>query len=134
MTVEMNYLAILVAALAYMLIGAIWYSPILFGKAWMKGIGKTKEQVAADFSPLNYAWALITAFVASYAIARILFWTGGGGWRDGLVLGLLVGVCIAGASLWVNDTFEARPRTLTIINLLFHIVGLSVAGVIIGLW
>jgi len=45
-----NFLSILIAAVAYMVLGALWYSPILFGDAWTKGIGKTKAQIAAGFS------------------------------------------------------------------------------------
>jgi len=61
---SVNFVSIIVAALAYMLLGALWYSPVLFGNAWMKGIGKTKEQVTADASPVNYVWALILSFIA----------------------------------------------------------------------
>ena len=49
-SMAINYWAVLVAAVAYMILGAIWYSPILFGSAWMRLIGKTKEQAMADFS------------------------------------------------------------------------------------
>lgn len=134
MTYELNYLAIVVATIAYMLLGALWYSPILFGNAWMKGLGKTKEEIAADFSPLNYLWALITSFIASYGIARVLFWTGGGGLNEGLLLGLLAGVCFAGSAIWVNGTFEAKSCAFRFINALYHIVGMTVAGIIIGVW
>jgi len=129
-----NYLAVLVAGVAYMILGALWYSPVLFGSAWMKGIGKTKEQVTKDASFLNYLIGLVGAFIASYGIARIMLWTGRGSVADGIVIGLLAGICFVLTTMGINDTFEKRPAGLTIINILYHIVGFIVAGIIIGAW
>jgi hypothetical protein len=129
-----NFPAVLAAAVAYMILGALWYSPALFGNAWMRGIGKTKEQVAADFSPLNYVWAIVTAFFAAYGIARIMSWTGGGTIGDGIKVSLLLGICLIAAALWMNDKFEARPVALSLINVTYHLCGLVVVGIIIGAW
>ncbi|UCG62314.1 MAG: DUF1761 domain-containing protein [Candidatus Zixiibacteriota bacterium] len=132
--VAINYLAVIVAAVAYLIIGSLWYSPLLFGSAWMKGIGKTKEQLAGGATLINYILALIFGFIASYGIARILLWRGGGGISDGIITGLLVSVCFVLATFFMNDIFEKRPAGLTFINALFHIVALIVAGIIIGAW
>jgi hypothetical protein len=131
---SVNFLSIIVAALAYMALGALWYSPILFGKPWTAGIGKTKEQIASDFSPINYLLALITSFIAAYGIARLMIWTGRSTVYDGIVIGLLVGICFVMSSMGVNDLFEGRPRGLTVINVLYHIAGFIIIGIIIGAW
>jgi hypothetical protein len=133
-SVSINYVAVVVAALAYVVIGALWYSPVLFGNTWMKGIGKTKEQVKADASPLNYLWALITGFIAAYGIARVMVWSGDFTIRFGVVVGLVAGVCFVRTAFWVTDAFEKRRASLRIINGLYHIVGLVVAGIIVGAW
>ena len=130
----MNYWAILVAAIAYMALGALWYSPVLFGKAWMKGIGKTKEQVDADFSPINYLYGIIAAFLSAYGIARIMSWSGGDSVIDGIKVALIAGICFVLAAMAVNDIFEKRPRSLTVINTLYHVAGFVVCGIIIGVW
>jgi hypothetical protein len=132
--VAINYLAVIASAVAYLVLGALWYSPVLFGSAWMKGIGKTREQVTADASPLNYLFALITSFIAAYGIARIMVWSGGNSIADGITTAIVVGVCFVLTAMWVNDTFEKRPRGLTLINILYHLVGLVIAGIIIGTW
>jgi hypothetical protein len=132
--ITMNWWAIIVAAVVYMALGAIWYSPSLFGNAWMKGIGKTKEQLKAGFSPLSYVWALVFSFLAAYGIARICVWVQRGTVWDGIVIGLLAGVCFVLASMGVNDVFERRPCRLTLINVVYHIVGFIIIGVIIGAW
>jgi len=131
---SVNFLSIIVAAVAYMALGALWYSPVLFGNAWMKGVGKTKEQVAAGASPMNYIMALILSFIAAYGIARIMIWTNRGSIWDGIVIGLLVGVCFVLSTMGVNDVMENRPKGLTVINILYHIVGFIVIGIIVGAW
>jgi hypothetical protein len=129
-----NYLAVIVAAVAYMILGALWYSPVLFGNAWMRSIGKTKEQVTADFSPLNYLWALIASFLASYGIARIMLWTGSQGIGDAIKIAIVAGICFVVATMGVNDIFEGRKKGLTLINVLYHILGFIIAGIIIAAW
>ena len=129
-----NYWSVLVAAAAYMVLGAVWYSSVLFGKLWMKGIGKTKEQIDSDFSPLNYVWAIITSIIAAYGIARIMSWAGGDSVIDGIKVGLVAGICFVFAPLGVSDFFEGRPKSLTLINASYHFVGLIISGAIIGLW
>ncbi len=131
---QINYLPVVVAGLAFWLLGAIWYSPVLFGNAWMKALGKSKEQLAADTTPLNYVWALITSLLAAYAIARILVWSGGTDLYDSMIVGLLAGVCFAFSTILVNDRFEGRPWSLTIINGLYRVCGFTLAGAIIGMW
>ena len=98
-SVSINYWAVIVAAVAYFVLGALWYSPVLFGNAWMRSIGKTKEQVTADFSPLNYLWALIASFLASYGIARIMLWTGAQGIGDAIKIAIVAGICFVLASV-----------------------------------
>lgn len=132
--VTMNWWAVIVAAIVYMALGAVWYSPMLFGNAWMKGIGKTKEQLAAGLSPLSYVWALVLSFLAAYGIARICVWAQRGTVWEGIVIGLLAGTCFVLASMGVNDIFEQRPRQLSFINVLYHIVGFILIGIIIGAW
>jgi hypothetical protein len=79
-------------------------------------------------------YAIIAYFIASYGIARIMIWSGGSSIVDGIITALVVGVCFVLTATWVNDSFEKRPKGLTLINILYHIVGLIVAGIIIGAW
>ena len=131
---SVNYLAVLVCGVAYMALGALWYSPAVFGKVWMRGIGKTEAQLKADFKSISYLWAFIGSLIAAYGIARVLAMFDAPTLADGVKLGLVAGVCFVGASFFINDTFDARPRSLTIVNILYHIVGFIVIGLIIGAW
>jgi hypothetical protein len=132
--VGINYLAVVVAAAAYMALGAIWYSPALFGKAWMKGIRKTEAQVRADSKPSNYVLGLLMSFLAAYGIARVMAWKGGASVGDGILIALVTGICFVFAPFVSNDQFEGRPGGLTVVNVLYHLAGFVVMGIILGLW
>lgn len=133
-SVGVNFLAVVVSAVAYMALGALWYSPALFGKAWMKGIGKTEAQVRANAKPSNYVLALLMSFLAAYGIARVMAWRGGGSVGDGIMIALVTGICFMFAPFVTNDQFEGRPGGLTVLNALYHLVGFLVMGIIIGVW
>jgi len=130
----LNYWAILVAAAAYFVLGALWYAPPVFGKVWRTGIGKTDEQVKADFSPWNLVWTFIFSFVAAYGVARLVQWSGGTSAGDGLLVAFLAGVCFAAATVAMHHVMEKRPCSLTVVNALYSIVGFLLMGLIVGAW
>jgi hypothetical protein len=130
----MNYLAILVGAIVSVAIGFVFYLPALFGNAWMRAIGKTKEQVEKDFSPLKIVWAFVSGFFISYALARFIFWTKLNTAGGGILVALLAGIGLVGATALVNDLFEGRPRKLFWIYWTHHLVEFVVIGAILGAW
>lgn len=54
-----NYWAILASGLIPLVLGSIWYSPALFGNAWMKVAGKTKEELKGTNMPLVFIFTAI---------------------------------------------------------------------------
>lgn len=74
MEVQVNYLAVLLAAVASMVLGFLWYSPMLLGKAWMKERGLTAETIKKEqqgmgmLYGLSFVVALITAYVLSHVM------------------------------------------------------------------
>lgn len=68
---EINYLAVLVAAVAGHLLGAIWFSPKVFGKAWMEGSGKTYEQIEKDKAHTSMGKLMAISFVGSLVLSYV---------------------------------------------------------------
>lgn len=64
---EMNYLAILVAALSSFVVGFVWYNPKVFGTIWMNEIGMTEEKAKtgnmAKIFGLTFVFAFLLAFM-----------------------------------------------------------------------
>ncbi len=72
MDIEVNYLAVLIAAVVSMAIGFLWYGPVLFGKPWMKLRGYTDESLKkaqaemGKLYGLSFVLALVTAYILSH--------------------------------------------------------------------
>jgi len=129
-----NYWAVLVGAVVYFILGALWYAKGVFGKTWMQAVGKTEEQLKAAFSPWKFVWAFIGSLLAAYGLARIMSWIPGVSLSTGIMVGLLAGICFVLAPMSINDVMEGRPCKLTTVNILYHMVGFVLMGIIIGAW
>ena len=130
-----NILAIIVAAIINVVIGAIWFNaPFLFRDAWLAGIGKTAEQVAAGFSPLKPLLSLVGNLIAGLVLAWIIAWSGANGPLEGLLIGLLVGIAFAAMTSAIKDSFEGRALKLWLINAGHDVLTLALTGLVIGLW
>lgn len=133
---EVNYLAVLVAAVGSMVLGGLWWSPLLFGKSWMAAMGKTEADIPAmkKKAPLGYAVSFIGALVTSYVMAHMVDYTG----ADDLLTGIKTGFWI-----WLGfvvtthiglTIFEGRPMKVFTINTTFNFVNLAMMGVINAVW
>lgn len=129
---DVNYLAALVAALAYFAIGALWYARPVFGNAWMRAIGMDPDR--ASPSPILFIGTGIAFFAMAVTLAAIARTIGTTDLVDGLILGLFAGVGIGAAQIWVNAAYEQRPAALFWINGLNVVVGYTVMAVIVTVW
>ena len=135
---DLDWLAVILAALAYFVIGAAWYAPPVFGKAWMAAGGMTdpRESGAGGPGPAIYAVPLIGSVLSAIALGMIAVATGTDTFDEGLVLGLVVGVGFAISIALVTATFESnkpKPFVWGAINGGYHLVGNLVAAIIIAL-
>ena len=127
----LNFLAILVAALSSFAIGGLWYSPTLFGKAWMAENGLTEQD-----APKNMGMIFGATFVLSLIIAFNLaaFIGGEATFAFGLLAGALAGIGWVAAAIGILYLFEQKSMRLFLINAGYHAVTFTVMGGILGLW
>lgn len=132
---NINWLAVLVAAVAYFALGALWYSKVLFVNSWVKLTGVNTSDPAARS---GVAQIMISSFVlmlvACVALAILITRIGIAGWMTGLKVGLLAGICFAATSVSISYLYEKRPLGLHLINCGYNIVGCAIAGIIIAAW
>jgi uncharacterized protein DUF1761 len=133
---DLNWLAVIVAAIAYFVLGALWYAPPVFGKPWQRSIG---WEIPADQrpNPAVFLSPAITCVVASIAVGALAVATGTDTIGEGIVLGLFAGIGIAAAVLFVTAIFEpTKPDRMTwfLITAGYHLVGLLIASVILAVW
>jgi hypothetical protein len=128
-----NHLAVFVCALLSLVIGALWYSPLLFFKAWQRQAGLTDEQIAKAKPLKTYSLTLVLAWIISYNLA---FFLGDRGttWRFGLMAGLLAGVGWAATSFTIISLFEQRSLKYMLINCGYITVYFGLIGFVLGIW
>jgi len=131
---QVNWLAVLVAALAYFFLGAIWYSA-LFRDAWIKsaGVNTNDPNARKGFAGILIS-SFITILIATVGLALLITRIGSGGWMTGVKIGLLTGVCFCAMAICNSYLYEKRPMTLSLINSFYNIVGCAIAAIIISVW
>jgi Protein of unknown function (DUF1761) len=134
---DLNLLAVVVGAIAYFAVGALWYSPLVFGDMWMAAGGLTQEQTGEGPRVAIYAVPLIGSLLSAIALGMLAQATGTDTLGEGLVLGVVAAVGFAFAISLVTATFEStkpKPMVWGAVNAGYHIVGIVVAAAIIGAW
>lgn len=126
---EVNYLAVLLAALSAFLLGGLWYSPILFAKPWMRLTAQSEETLKGGSMAMIFGGAFLLNLVAAFVLAMFL---GPLPLQLGALYGLSVGLCWVTASLGVNYLFERRPLGLWLINGGYFTLQFTAMGAIIG--
>jgi len=127
-----NHIAVLVCAVLSLVIGGVWWSPIMFAKPWQRENGLTDEQIAKANPLKNFGLAFLLAWLMSYNLA---FFLGAPGttWQWGIAAGMLVAVWAVGMFL-VISLFEQRSIKYVAINCGYMIVYFAVIGFILGAW
>jgi hypothetical protein len=130
--VDLNWVAIVVAAIIPMVLGALWYSPILFADPWMRAVGRTREELG-DAS-LGYLLSAIGAFLSAYVLARVVKWAEVDDLWNGALVGVFVWAGFVATVLGVTTFFAGRSRTLWLINSGYQLVSLVLMGALLGAW
>lgn len=127
---NINWLATAVAAVSAFLVGGIWYSPAVFGKAWMKDNQLTDAQVRSGNKGKIFGFTFLFSLLMAVNLSLFLHQADAGyGAAVGFHAGLWTFAAIATHSL-----FELKGWRLIFINGLYSIVSLTLMGVIIGAW
>jgi hypothetical protein len=129
---QLNIWAVIVAAISTFLIGGLWYSPAVFGKAWMRENGFTEEGMKNSNMVKIFGLSFFLAFIASINLA--MFMGPEDRWEMGAFWGFLAGFGWVATFVGTHYLFERRSFTLFLINAGYSIVALTVMGVILAAW
>ncbi len=130
-----NWLAVVVAGLAYFALGAIWYS-FLFSKQWIKSSGvnvndpKMKEGMAATMGSSAVLMILTAVGIAILANKLEL----SACWMSGVKLGAVTGLLLGSTAISISYLYEKRPLALYLINGGYTLLGNIIAATIICCW
>ncbi len=131
----MNYWAVLVAALSSMVVGTLWYGPV-FGKAWMRMTGLTKESMKtmalkpAQAMGLGLVNSLIMAYVLGYFASAL----GAAGVVEALVLAFWIWIGFVASAQISGFLWEGKSFTLFLLNTSYSLVTYGIMAAILVLW
>lgn len=127
MEIHINWLAVLLAALATFVVGGLWYS-VLFAKPWQRAAGVSDEQLKSGTLKV-FAGSFVLAAVMAVFLAAFI---SRGGFVFGTLAGLAAGIGWVATALGVNYLFERRSPVLFAINGSYNVVTFAVMGAILG--
>jgi Protein of unknown function (DUF1761) len=127
-----NYPAVLVAAIAYWLLGGLWYA-VLFNKPWTALEHMTAEQLGAN-PTIPYIVSFLLEILIAYSLAQLCIWRNANTIGRGASVGVLVWIGFVGPIALMTYMFEMRPRALFAINEFYPLFGLVLMGAILGAW
>jgi hypothetical protein len=139
---SINWLAVLVAGISAFVLGGVWYSPALFGKAWMKENKLTVEDVQKGNKAKIFGWAFVLSLLMAANLSMFLADSPancpeGCAQRTDIAWGTIAGFL---AGIWVFcgvatvALFEHKTARYIFINGGYCLVALTLMGAIIGAW
>ena len=129
---QINWLSVIVSALAAFALGSLWYSPVLFGKAWQKLIKLSDDEMKSANMPLIFGTTFILNIIGAFVLDMFIG-------KDataitGLMAGLLVSLAWVSTSLGINYLFTRKSFALFLIDAGYYIVFFTIMGAILGAW
>ncbi len=130
---SISWLWVIVSAVVYFVIGALWYGPIL-GKPWATGMGfgwpPDSDEMSAG--PPDYAITFIAELGLCIALAALIGAGGAAGVGGAIQVAIWLWLGLVATSHAVNAVFDTRPWTVYAVNVGYHLVGMIVAAIILG--
>ncbi len=126
---------VLVAAVSSMVLGFVWYSPLLFSKPWMKLSGITKESMKKDQKngSMNKTYAISTliSIVMAFVLNRLFNIVGINSVYSGVMMALWIGVGFIATTMITTVLYDKKPWTLYFINVGYQLVSLVLMAVVL---
>jgi hypothetical protein len=136
---DVNLWAVLVAAVASMVVGFLWYSPLLFAKPWMALMGydpndKSKMDEMRKSAGKMYAIAFVASLVSAFVLGKIIVVTTVNSPLYGMKVGLAVWLGFVTTVQLTAKLFGNQPTKLYLINTGYQLVCYLAMGTILAVW
>lgn len=128
-----NYFAVLAAAVSTFILGGLWYSPLLFGKAWMRANNFSDADVQTFSKARMFGWSIVFSVVMALNLAMFLAAPDTNA-RWGATAGALAGLGWVAMSIAIIGLFENKSWGYIAINGGYVTVAFTIMGLIIGSW
>ena len=125
----MNWLAVVVATLAFFAVGAIWYTA-LFGRIWQREVGLSEEQLAGG---RNMMLVMGTCFVLEFIVCLTVghmfdFLEPSDRAKMMIALGLALGVMMPATG--INYLYQRKSLKLFLVDSGHFVAGMAAVGAV----
>ena len=134
---QLNWLAVMVGAVIYFALGALWYSPALLGRQWQRSIGWDPARTPPEVKATTYLVPFVAYLVMAAAVGSVAAATDTDTIGEGFVLGLVLGVGLSLMHTLVDASFDPnkpQPWAWFAINGTYHALGLLIVAVVVAAW
>ena len=136
---HVNLLAVLVAAISTMVVGFIWYSPILFAKPWMREMGydpddKARIKEMQKSAGPAYFGSFVASLITAFTLALVFHWVRVSGLHFGLITAFHVWLGFVATVQFTDALFQKKSMKLFAINTGFQMVCFLAMGAILASW
>lgn len=136
-TANVNVLAVVVAAVLTFVLGAFWYSPVLFAKQWMHAQGYTPEKIdemKKRGMTRAYVVSVLCYLVMAYVVALLASYTNSTTVAQGLWLGFLAWLGFAATIGLTANLFSEKPIAAWVIDAGYQLAYLVIMGALLSVW
>lgn len=132
---DLNYFAVAAVIVLNMVLGALWYSPILFAKPWMALNNLTEEMIKEQGgATTGYIVAVIVSAIIAFVLALLAEAVGVANAGEGAILGAVAGVGLVATTFGVSYVFESKGVKHWLINAGYPVVSMTLIGTLLGGW
>ena len=129
----LNWFAIIIVALSNFLYGGLWYSPILFGKIWLRENNFSEEGIKKGNMVKIFGLTFLFSFVMTLNLAMFLndskttpIW--------GVIAGFIAGFSWVAMSQFIIGQFERKTTRYLLIHAGYVTISFIIMGLILGIW
>lgn len=136
---SLNWVAILVAAISTMVVGFLWYSPLLFAKPWMREMGydpsdKAKTEEMKKSAGKAYGGSFVASLISAFTLALILHGLRAEDWHFGIMASFHIWLGFVATVQFTGALFMKQSMKLFAINTGYQLACYLVMGVILTVW
>ncbi len=135
---SLNLVPVIAAGIINIVLGALWYSPFVIGKLWMRSMGKTEEEIKAGFSSaamgITYAVNTIASLVFAYVLAHLIKFSTVTTFSQGVMIGFWVWLGFVVTTVIPGYLYESRPKMLYFLFIIYQLISITLMGGVLALW
>jgi hypothetical protein len=131
---HINYFAVIVAAILNMIVGAIWYGPLLFAKQWM-AVNNINPEDMKNVNPAPmYAQSIVVTVVSYFVLAMAITVTGAVRLNGGMSIAFWLWLGFIAPVQYTANLFSSKKVTAFFIDTGYQLITMLIAGMLLAVW